>query len=423
MLAPQLPLFKVKKSKFRISSFCGLPLLHHIAHWLGVPLSTEPLTDLKERQRGYSIWQLLMSLVLLLTAGGEHLDDIRMLKKDPAIKTFTDLKDIPDATTLGRFLHRFNKRELVFLASISTKLATRIQSHVSPNKATIDVDSSVVVAHKEEAKMSYTGQRGYNPLFAFLAEAKTVLMLEFRPGNAQPGADALRFLKKCLKALPRTIEEIFLRSDSAWYQAEVLDHCQKKGVKFTVTADKDKAVKQLIADIPEQGWSPFEDEEIAETIHTLNNSEYAYRLIILRKLKEQQDLFNPYMYWVIITNRQQDMTSIVRWHRKRADCENIIKENKNGFALEHMPCGSFDANAAFTHIVVLAYNLIQALKYLLLPESWRTLTIKNLRFKLLHLGGTVVRHARQIIINLPEDYPYFDLYESLAYQVRGPCPV
>lgn len=423
MVTRQLPLFKVKKSKFRISSFCGLPLLDHIAHWLGVPQSAEHLTGLKERQRGYSISQLLMSLVLLLTAGGEHLDDIRMLKKDPAIKAFTDLKDIPDATTLGRFLHRFKKRELMFLGGISTGLATRIQSHVSPDKATLDVDSSVVMAEKEEAKMSYTGERGYNPLLAFLHETKTVLMAEFRPGSAQPGANALRFLKKCLKALPRTIREVFLRSDSAWYQAEVLDHCQKNGVKFTITADRDKAVMQLIASVPEKAWSPFEDQEIAETIHTLNDSEYAYRLIILRRLKEQQDLFSPYTYGAIITNREEDMTSIVRWHRKRADCENIIKENKNGFALEHMPCGSFDANAAFTHIVVLAYNLVQAMKYLLLPESWRTLTIKNLRFMLLHLGGIVIRHARQTIMNLPEDYPYFDLYESLAYQVRGPCLV
>lgn len=423
MVTRQLPLFKVKKSKFRISSFCGLPLLHHIAHWLGIPRSAEHLTSLKERQRGYSVSELLMSLVLLLTAGGEHLDDIRMLKKDPAIRTFTDLRDIPDATTLGRFLHRFKKQELILLAAISTRLATRIQSHVSPDKATIDVDSSVVVAHKEEARMSYTGERGYNPLFAFLHETKTVLRTEFRPGNAQPGANALGFLKKCLKALPTTTKEIFLRSDSAWYQAEVLDHCQKNGVKFSITADRDEAVMQLIRSLPEDAWSPFQDEEIAQTVHTLNDSEYAYRLIILRRLKEQQDLFSPYTFGVIITNREEDMASMVHWHRKRADCENIIKENKNGFALEHMPCGSFDANAAFTHIVVLAYNLVQGLKYLLLPRSWRTLTIKNLRFMLLHLGGIVVRHARQTMICLPQDYPYFHLYESLAYRIRGPCPV
>ncbi|MFQ5906587.1 MAG: hypothetical protein ACE5JA_08440, partial [bacterium] len=43
--------------------------------------------------------------------------------------------------------------------------------------------------------------------------------------------------------------------------------------------------------------------------------------------------------------------------------------------------------------------------------------------KLSHLGGIVVRHARSLILNLPEDYPYFKLYESLACQIRGPCPV
>jgi len=73
--------------------------------------------------------------------------------------------------------------------------------------------------------------------------------------------------------------------------------------------------------------------------------------------------------------------------------------------------------------VILAYNLIQAMKYLLLPESWRSLTIKSLRFRLFRLGGVIVRHARSLTLNLPEGYPYFRLYESLAYRVRGPCSI
>ena len=148
MLTHQLPLFKVKKSKFHISSFCGLPLLHHIAHWLGIPQEANHLLKLKQRERGYSVSQLLMSLVMMLTGGGERLDDIKMLKHDPVVRALSNLKTIPDATTLGRFLHRFDKPHLAALAQLSTRLASRIQQHCSPNQATLDVDSSLLLTHK-----------------------------------------------------------------------------------------------------------------------------------------------------------------------------------------------------------------------------------------------------------------------------------
>lgn len=423
MIAQQVPLFKIKRSKLHISSFCGLPLIYHISHWLGIPEKLDRALLLKKRRRGYSVSHLLMSLILLLIGGGERLDDIRLLRKDPALKALTDLNSMPDPTTLGRLLRRFKKPDLTCLARISTKLATRIHKHISPHQATLDVDSTVVVADKEEAKMSYLGKPGYSPMFAFLAETKTVLRMEFRPGNASPRADAVGFLSRSLADLPGSTDKIYLRSDSAFYQARVMDHCQEKNVGFSITADRDKAVMELISSLREEEWRPFEDQELAETIHTLNDSKYAYRLIVLRRPREQRDLFHPYTYGAIITNREEDAAYLVSWHRKRADCENIIKEGKGGFALEHLPCGSFEGNSAFAHSVVIAYNLVQAMKYLLLPKSWSSLTIKSLRFRLLRLGGVIVRHARSLIIKLPEDYRYFKLYESLAYQVRGPCSI
>lgn len=423
MLAHQLPLFKVKKSRFHISSFCGLPLLHHVAHWLGIPEQADRLLALKERRRGYSVSQLLMSLVMLLTAGGERLDDIRMLRHDPVIRALSDLKTIPDATTLGRFLRRFRGPQLAALAQLSTGLARRIQQHCSPHQATLDVDSSLILTDKQDAQITYVGERGYNPMFAFLAETKTVLLAQFQPGNTSPGANAVQFLTRCLKALPKTTTHVCLRSDSAWYQAQVTDYCQLHNILFSITADKDHSVNALIRSLPEDAWQPFEDQEISEVVHSMERSQYAFRLILLRRLKDQQDLFDSYVYGAIITNRQDDPATVVQWHRHRADCENLIKENKHGFALAHLPSGSLDANAAFSYTVALAFNIVQAMKLLLLPPGWRSLTIKNLRFRLLHLGGILVHHARELIIKLPQDYPYSHLYESLTYRVRGPCPI
>ncbi|MFQ5814566.1 MAG: IS1380 family transposase [Anaerolineae bacterium] len=426
MIAQSIPAFQITTTNRPISSFCGLPLLYQLAHWLGLPQQMERLLRprLKQRQRGYSVSQLLLSLVMLLAGGGERLDDIRRLQGDPALTALTDLPRLPEATTLGRFLHRFTQPAVVTLGRLVTALAGRLQTKHAPRRATLDVDATIIEAQKQEAQWTYTHVQGYQPLMAFLAETQTILGAQWRPGNTPAGAQALPFLKRCGQALPDGIEQRFLRSDSAWYQAKVLDYCHDHGIGFAIGADQDAAVTEVIAALPEAAWGPFDAQELAETAPCLNEGERAYRLIVLRTRKAQGDLFaGPFLYWALITNREEKAPWIVRWHRQRATSENWIKEAKHGLALAHPPCGTFLANAAFTQIVALTYNLVQVLKYEHLPASWRSFTIKTLRFRLFHLGSLIVRHARRLIVQLPASYADVAVYETVACRVRGPCPV
>ncbi len=85
---------------------------------------------------------------------------------------------------------------------------------------------------------------------------------------------------------------------------------------FTITADKDRAVKEVIESIKEEGWEPYHrDTEIAETVHTMRNSKEAFRLIVQRWRKLQGELFDPepYCYHAILLGR----TNRGRRHPKR----------------------------------------------------------------------------------------------------------
>jgi hypothetical protein len=280
--------------------------------------------------------------------------------------------------------------------------------------ATIDADATVIEADKKECERAYTGERGYNPLFGFWAEANLVLSDMFRPGNASPAADALSFLKQCVMALPKSVKQIRFRSDSAWYNRTVMDHCEQKGYGFTITAQMTEAVKGVIAAIREHLWTPFEDgQDIAESVHTLEGSSHAYRLLVLRRERKQIDMFEGgYHYYAIITNMEGTASELVHFHRKRANSENRIKELKWGLSLRTLPCGQLEANAAWARIAALTYNLVEALRRFALPEGWRRFTLKTLRFKLLRIAGIVVKHARQLILRLPLGYPHFEVFEN-----------
>ena len=89
-------------------------------------------------------------------------------------------------------------------------------------------------------------------------------------------------------------------------------------------------------------------------------ADQAFRLIVLRWPREQ-DLFEahaPYRYHAIASNRRnEDAAATMAWYCQRGDAsENRIKDLKIGFGMEHMPRGTFSANAVFFAIMVLSYK-------------------------------------------------------------------
>ena len=89
---------------------------------------------------------------------------------------------------------------------------------------------------------------------------------------------------------------------------------QIRHILFTITADQDKGVKETIKAIKE--WRPYQgDREVGETIHTMNGTREAFRLIVLRWPKLQAELFDPspYFYHAIATNREETAEETVSY--------------------------------------------------------------------------------------------------------------
>jgi Transposase DDE domain group 1 len=243
--------------------------------------------------------------------------------------------------------------------------------------------------------------KGYQPLLAYVDEV--CVHHEFRAGHVTAGTGALGFIKECEKKLPSG-KRLYWRSDSAWYQAEVVNHCSQDKRSFSITADQDSAVKAVQAQIPASAWRKFSskdgratDREISETVHCMNESKQAFRLLVLRWPNPQPDLFTttPYFYHAIATNREESASAVIHLHNQRGESENWHKELKLGYGMEQMPCGELEANALFFAIGVLAYNLGVLLKAQLLPEEYRHSTVQTLRWQLYRLAGKLVRHGRQ----------------------------
>jgi len=288
--------------------------------------------------------------------------------------------------------------------TVNEDVARTIVNRTGGGDYTLDIDGTVIESDKVAAAWTYKKVKGYQPILGFLAENNVCLASEFRPGSVPGHSQALKFFKRCLRLCPKIRT---LRSDSAFYQADILGWCQEKELGFTITADQNISVREAIRTV--RDWRPLVDKkgrptdrEVGTAVHTMPKTA-AFRLVVQRWRDPQLLLFEPngYSYYVIATNRDDlSAREVVLFHNQRGEVENSIKELKIGLGMERMTSGDFKANALWFAIGVLAYNLDAAQKLLFLSPEWKTKTIASVRWQLIHLAGRLVRHGCQVILRL-----------------------
>jgi hypothetical protein len=260
------------------------------------------------------------------------------------------------------------------------------------------------------------------PMLGFLYENPVCLLDEFREGNVSPAFGQKEFYLQCKERMPRGKRIGYYRGDSASYQASLFNQLEEDGVIYGITVDQDKAVKSAIAMIPRGAWKePVKGcgYELGETVHCMNETKKAFRLVVKREIRRQGELFEkggPYFYHTVASNwseEEKNTEEVLRWHNQRGQAENFNKELKIGLGMERMPCGQTYANAVFFRIGVLAYNLFIGFKRLSCPESWVRHTIATFRWKMVQVAGRIVKHAGEVVLKLMIDLEKWELFQGI----------
>ncbi len=421
--------WKVEKSKEVVTtSFAGLPMLTELAHQTGLVEALDGLPGLWKRRGAYTTSDYILGLATTLIAGGEGLEDTRVLKGDDGLGRLA-FSGLPAANSFGEFLRRFTQRSLTRLGEIVSRQALRC---LKPGQTvTLDIDSTVIESDKKAAKRTYKGIDGYNPLLAWLDELDVFVGGVFREGNASPQLHILSLLRWCRRRLGGV--KLRFRSDSAGYQLKVMEYCHKNGIEFAIRADLDAAVMTTIEAIPDKDWRLVVRGRdvflLAETVHAPGQQGSraqsrlpAFRLVVVRRTG-QLDLFRKAIeYYPIINSLPENLSAedVLDFYNGRGRMEKAIGEAKNGFALHWLPCGELLANAAYFQTALLAYNLARMFKLAALPESWQGFSIKSLRFRLLCHAGVIIRHARRLILRLSDGFAFLTEFENARWAVLSP---
>ncbi len=416
--------FKITRSKEKLSNRIGLPLIEEIIEKLEIREEIDRKFPKPGSNRGIKASDYITTLAYMFIDGAVHLEDVNHLHSDEAFQEMLSEMQLPTSDAIGDWLRRVGSKQT---ERQLWEVMQGLLEVVEKPGSILDIDATIIQSEKGDSEKTYKGIYGYQPLLGIIAENGMVVGSDFREGNASPQSGLVELIEQCRTNYSQEIK--IIRSDSAGWQKQVVDYCNENNLGFTITTDQTTSVLEAVLSIPEDNWSDAvasdgikEGYQIAQTEYSFGSNKRKVRLVVKRELlKKQIDLFSNYRYWIVATNLKEedyDNYQIIKLHQGRGSMEKKIGELKHQINLNHLPMGQFNSNCLYFTVGLLAYNLLQLLKLIGLPEEYHHKTVKTLRYQLLKLAGKLVLHARYMILQIAAPIKNIQLFTEAYYRLN-----
>ena len=371
----------------------GIGLIHEMVRSIGLAESIDHHVEVFKRHFPYHESDHVLNLTYNIMAGGTRLEDLERLRQDEAYLNTLGCDRVPDPTTAGDFLRRFEAGDVKGMMRGINDTRVRVWkkglSRQEKKLALIDADGTIAPTTgecKEGMDMSYKGQWGYAPLLVSLANTQEVLFTVNRSGNRPSHDGAVEYMDAAIALVRRGgFKRVRLRGDTDFSLTRHFDRWHEDGVEFVFGMDCNEAlvtraealsgnewkllerpcseptgererpenVKERIVD--ERGYKKLvgDEEKWAEFTYRPGACKHSYRVVALRKLirveKHQQLLFHEQRFFFYVTNvRKAGLPGEDAIFQSNARCnqENLIEQMKNGVQAMRMPSDTLVSNWA-----------------------------------------------------------------------------
>ena len=343
----------------------------------------------------------VLNIAYNVLSGGTCLEDIERLRNDETYMNCLGAERIPDPTTAGDFLRRFNSASILELQetfNVARRKVWALQDARFRKEAIIDVDGTIAETTgqcKRGMDISYDGIWGYAPLIISLANTNEVLYLVNRPGNRPSCDGAAEWMDRAIDLTEPVFNKIWFRGDTDFSLTSNFDRWDER-VRFVFGYDAKPNLVQMADALAESQWKPLErparyevkteprrrpenikeqvikerefknirleSEQVAEFDYRPTHCRKTYRMVVVRKNlsveKGEHRLFDEVRFFFYITNdREMTAHEIVFFANDRCNQENVIGQLKSGVNALRMPADDLESNWAYMVIAALAWNL------------------------------------------------------------------
>jgi len=338
---------------------------------------------------------VLGSLFLSILSGHNRYAHMTALRGDSVNTKLLGMSKVISDDSAIRALKRMDETAAIHW------LQDHLQSCYAPLLSTpwiLDVDVTVkpLYGHQEGAKVGYNPHKPGRPSHTYhsyiMANTRLVLEVDVQPGDQSHACHSMPGLISLLKRLPDDGQPAFIRGDCEWGNDPVMSELEAIGQHYLFKLKRSKRVKELIAQVHGLGvWTRFNPEwELKESTLQLQGWQGARRVVVARRrlpkdpligleysrdgqrelaLVEGPEDMRLFEYSVMVTNLDDELVTLMRHYRDRADCENNFDEAKNQWGWGGFVTRQLQTSQIMARLVALIYNWWNLFVRLAIPDK------------------------------------------------------
>ena len=364
---------------------------------------------------------LLRQSVYSRLAGYEDVNDAHRLSVDPTMRRITgkniNNKNAASANTMGRFETKMGRFEtkmlsvednLQALSEVNGRWVERALQKTTHRRIILDMDSSASPVHGEQEASAYNGHFGctcYHPLFCFnqFGDCEGSLL---RPGNVHSADRWKELLEPIVARYEKKTVRKYFRGDAAFAKPEIYEYLEEKGFLYAIRLPANQVLQEKIEHLLTRPVGRPPRKPVNQFGVWLADFKYQAaswdrpRRVIAKVEWHCGELFPRVGF--ILTNRSARAQGVVHFYNGRGRAEQWIKEGKYALNWTRLSCQHFVPNQVRLALFVLAYNLGNFLRRLVLPRRIKHWSLRTLLAKLIKIGAKVVHHSRIVTFQMAE---------------------
>jgi hypothetical protein len=407
----------------RVTSDGGLILVRELDERLGFgELIEKNLSDSRANNARFSLADLLRQSVYSRLAGYEDVNDAERVSQDPTFRLIGSEKLWDRGAALTSRLQTFETEMLAKeenfqgLARINRELTGKAEAIHWTYRAVLDMDSTEIPVYGEQEQGSYNGHfesTCFHPLLLFNREGDC-LAAKLRPGNVHSAEGWEELLLPEIERQQQMGKEVAFRADAAFAKPEIYEALEERGVKYAIRIPSNDNLERDVAELlPRPVGRPASKPLVEYKGFLYQAASWKTARRVVAKVEHHEGELYPRVGF-IVTNLTLPSRAVVRFYNKRGTAEQWIKEGKQAVKMTRLSCHKFRSNEVRLWLTVIAYNLGNLWRRLVLPQRIGSWSLTSLQQRLVKTGGRLVKHARYYWLLLAESHLTRRLFASMV---------
>ena len=216
---------------------------------------------------------------------------------------------------------------------------------------------------------------------------------KLRPGNVSSADDWEELLVPEIDRQQAEGQRVAFRADAAFARPAIYEALEARGVQYAIRIPANKNLELAIEDLlcRSPGRPSLKPLIRYKSFQYQADSWTTPRRVVAKVEHHVGELFPRVGF--IVTNLPIHNCAVVRFYNKRGTAEQWIKEGKQATHWTRLSCHRFRANEVRLQLSVLAYNLGNLWRRLVLPTRIERWSLTSLQQRLVKTGGRLVKHA------------------------------